>query len=118
MSGESSINNAGLYPSGICGTSKDASNTVCSQAEEEEKLLFASSADYMGKNRCLSGNPANENQEVAFRTQSTLHHIMDDLEAEDISLREWLNTPDRAVDRVECLHIFKQILEIADLANS
>jgi len=37
MSGESSINNAGLYPSGTCGISKDASNVVCSQAEEEEK---------------------------------------------------------------------------------
>ena len=33
-------------------------------------------------------------------------------------MREWLNTPDRAVDRVECLHIFKQILEIVHLAHS
>lgn len=118
MSGDSSINNAGLYPSGTCGTSKDASNTVCCQAEEEEKQLIASSADYTGNSRCLSGNPANEKQEVTFQTQSTLHHITDDLEAEDISLREWLNTPDRAVDRVECLHIFKQILEIVHLAHS
>lgn len=35
-----------------------------------------------------------------------------------ISLRQWLDNPGRAVDALECLHIFTQIVEIVNLAHS
>uniref|UniRef100_A0A7N0URH1 Protein kinase domain-containing protein n=1 Tax=Kalanchoe fedtschenkoi TaxID=63787 RepID=A0A7N0URH1_KALFE len=36
----------------------------------------------------------------------------------DVSLRQWLDKPDRSVDVVECLHIFRQIVEIVNVAHS
>lgn len=36
----------------------------------------------------------------------------------DISLRQWLDKPDRSVDVFECLHIFRQIVEIVNVAHS
>ncbi|KAK4714742.1 hypothetical protein R3W88_020649 [Solanum pinnatisectum] len=35
-----------------------------------------------------------------------------------VSLRQWLDNPERAVDALECLHIFTQIVEIVNLAHS
>lgn len=35
----------------------------------------------------------------------------------DISLRQWLDKPDRSVDFFECLHIFRQIVEIVNAAH-
>ncbi|OWM81413.1 hypothetical protein CDL15_Pgr007451 [Punica granatum] len=40
------------------------------------------------------------------------------LEWDDISLRQWLDKPERQVDEFECLHIFRQIVEIVDVAHS
>ncbi|KAJ7571071.1 hypothetical protein O6H91_01G147600 [Diphasiastrum complanatum] len=36
----------------------------------------------------------------------------------DVSLREWITRPGRVIDRVESLHIFRQVLEFVDLAHS
>ncbi|CAM8948739.1 unnamed protein product [Rhodiola kirilowii] len=36
----------------------------------------------------------------------------------DVSLRQWLDKPERSVDIVECLHIFRQIVEIVNVAHS
>ncbi|KAK9131800.1 hypothetical protein Scep_011328 [Stephania cephalantha] len=36
----------------------------------------------------------------------------------DVSLRQWLDRQERSVDHLECLHIFKQIVEIVDIAHS
>ncbi|CAN4104187.1 unnamed protein product [Withania somnifera] len=36
----------------------------------------------------------------------------------DVSLRQWLDNPDRAVDALECMHVFTQIVEIVNLAHS
>ncbi|GAA0185037.1 hypothetical protein LIER_32325 [Lithospermum erythrorhizon] len=36
----------------------------------------------------------------------------------DVSLRQWLDNTERAVDSLECLHIFTQIVEIVNLAHS
>ncbi|GAB2230782.1 hypothetical protein Droror1_Dr00015074 [Drosera rotundifolia] len=36
----------------------------------------------------------------------------------DVSLRVWLDDPERAVDSMECLHIFTQIVEIVSAAHS
>ncbi|KAH0467011.1 hypothetical protein IEQ34_004249 [Dendrobium chrysotoxum] len=36
----------------------------------------------------------------------------------EVSLREWLDQPKRQVDLVECLHIFRQVVETVNLAHS
>ncbi|KAA8524383.1 hypothetical protein F0562_010826 [Nyssa sinensis] len=36
----------------------------------------------------------------------------------DVSLRQWLDKPDRIVDLQECLHIFRQVVEIVNLAHT
>ncbi|KAE8649844.1 protein SPA1-RELATED 3 isoform X1 [Cucumis sativus] len=36
----------------------------------------------------------------------------------DISLRQWLDKPGRSVDALECLHIFRQIVEIVNIAHA
>ncbi|XP_073126698.1 protein SPA1-RELATED 4-like isoform X2 [Henckelia pumila] len=40
------------------------------------------------------------------------------LECNDVSLRQWLDNPERTVDALECLHIFSQIVDIVNLAHS
>ncbi|KAH0904552.1 hypothetical protein HID58_044055 [Brassica napus] len=40
------------------------------------------------------------------------------LEWGDVSLRQWLDKPERSVDVLECLHIFRQIVEIVNAAHS
>lgn len=40
------------------------------------------------------------------------------LEFGDVSLRQWLDKPKRVVDVYECLHIFRQIVEIVNVAHS
>ncbi|KAL1567168.1 RING-type E3 ubiquitin transferase [Salvia divinorum] len=39
-------------------------------------------------------------------------------ECNDVSLRKWLDNPDRTVDALECLHIFSQIIDVVNLAHS
>ncbi|KAL5802871.1 hypothetical protein ACOSQ3_031325 [Xanthoceras sorbifolium] len=36
----------------------------------------------------------------------------------DVSLRQWLDKPQRSIDVFECLHIFRQIVEIVNVAHS
>ncbi|GAB4846429.1 Protein SPA1-RELATED 3 [Ancistrocladus abbreviatus] len=36
----------------------------------------------------------------------------------DVSLRQWLANPERSVDAIECLHIFRQIADIVNIAHS
>ncbi|KAG8364935.1 hypothetical protein BUALT_Bualt18G0050400 [Buddleja alternifolia] len=40
------------------------------------------------------------------------------VESNDVSLRQWLDNPERRVDAFECCHIFSQIVHIVDLAHS
>ncbi|KAK4420366.1 protein SPA1-RELATED 3 [Sesamum alatum] len=40
------------------------------------------------------------------------------MECNDVSLRQWLDNPERTVDALECLHIFSQIVDIVNLAHS
>lgn len=35
----------------------------------------------------------------------------------DVSLRQWLDRPERSVDAYECVHIFRQIVEIVNVAH-
>uniref|UniRef100_A0A1D1Z4E4 Protein SPA1-RELATED 3 n=1 Tax=Anthurium amnicola TaxID=1678845 RepID=A0A1D1Z4E4_9ARAE len=40
------------------------------------------------------------------------------VEGGEVSLREWLDRPERPVDLLECLHIFRQVVEMVSLAHS
>ncbi|XP_010260211.1 PREDICTED: protein SPA1-RELATED 3-like isoform X2 [Nelumbo nucifera] len=44
--------------------------------------------------------------------------IVHPLERGEVSLRHWLDNPERSVDLLECLHIFRQIVETVNLAHS
>lgn len=50
--------------------------------------------------------------------KTDLTHLKDDVKLGDMTLREWLARPERVADRLECLHIFVQIVEIVHLAHS
>lgn len=39
-------------------------------------------------------------------------------ECNDVSLRQWLDNPERKVDSLECLHIFSQVVDVVNLAHS
>ncbi|KAL6538332.1 hypothetical protein OROGR_012320 [Orobanche gracilis] len=40
------------------------------------------------------------------------------VQCSDISLRQWLDNPERTLDSLECLHIFSQIVDFVNLAHS
>ncbi|KAL2944309.1 Protein SPA1-RELATED 3 [Bienertia sinuspersici] len=44
--------------------------------------------------------------------------VVRSLEWGDVSLRQWLDNPERSVDTIESLHIFRQIVEIVNTAHS
>lgn len=39
------------------------------------------------------------------------------VECNDVSLRQWLDNPERIVDPLECLHIFSQIVDVVNLSH-
>lgn len=39
-------------------------------------------------------------------------------ECGDVSLRQWLDNPERTVDALECVHVFSQIVDIVNLAHT
>ncbi|XP_055801323.1 protein SPA1-RELATED 3-like isoform X2 [Solanum dulcamara] len=57
------------------------------------------------------------------RIESSDVNCLDDqggrgIDCKDVSLRHWLDSPERTVDALECLHIFTQIVEIVKLAHT
>ncbi|KAJ7981746.1 SPA1-related 3 isoform 3 [Quillaja saponaria] len=40
------------------------------------------------------------------------------VEWDDVSLRQWLEKPERSVDPFQCLHIFRQVVEIVNVSHS
>ncbi|KAL2523573.1 SPA1-related 3 [Abeliophyllum distichum] len=55
---------------------------------------------------------------VGDRAVAAAEPLVPAVECSDISLRQWLDNPERKVDSLECLHIFSQIVEIVNLAHS
>lgn len=53
-----------------------------------------------------------------FEEELTVNPFFRALEWDDVSLRQWLDKPDRQVDEFECLHIFRQIVDIVNVAHS
>ncbi|XP_038685366.1 protein SPA1-RELATED 3-like [Tripterygium wilfordii] len=52
--------------------------------------------------------------ETAAEPEPFVHEV----EWDDVSLRQWLDRPERSIDVFECLHIFRQIVEIVNAAHS
>ncbi|XP_061975439.1 protein SPA1-RELATED 3-like isoform X1 [Populus nigra] len=50
--------------------------------------------------------------------EAAVDHFVQNMEWNDVSLRHWLNKPERSVDEFECLHIFRQIVEVVNVAHS
>lgn len=74
-----------------------------------------------------SGNTSNESEFVVAKkgTEFGLSRDCGDgdggirvLECNDISLRQWLDNPKREVTALECLYIFRQIVDVVNLAHS
>ncbi|KAG8637134.1 protein SPA1-RELATED 3 isoform X2 [Manihot esculenta] len=53
-----------------------------------------------------------------YKDEVTVDPFARTIEWGDVSLRQWLDKPERAVDEFECLHIFSQIVETVNLAHS
>ncbi|XP_026392196.1 protein SPA1-RELATED 4-like [Papaver somniferum] len=72
-----------------------------------------------GNRLSSSGNASNNDRFMqggkAIEIGSSRSNLM---EQSDLSLRQWLDKPERTVDHLECLHIFKQIVETVNLAHS
>ncbi|XVE80133.1 hypothetical protein DITRI_Ditri14bG0115000 [Diplodiscus trichospermus] len=50
--------------------------------------------------------------------EAAINPFVRGIEWGDVSLRQWLDKPERSVDAFECLHIFRQIVEIVNIAHS
>lgn len=74
---------------------------------------------------------SDRNSPLTSRSKPSPYHVVDDdslgidddpfvrsLEWGDVSLRQWLDKPERSVDVYECLHVFRQIVEIVSAAHS
>ncbi|KAL0411116.1 UNVERIFIED_CONTAM: protein SPA1-RELATED 3 [Sesamum latifolium] len=44
--------------------------------------------------------------------------LVQPVERKDVSLRQWLDNPERKVDALECIHIFSQIVDIVNRTHS
>lgn len=77
---------------------------------ERDRAVLASSNNL--KNQGISS------QECEEVTAVGANPFLRALEWDDVSLRQWLDKPERHVDEFECLHIFRQIVEIVDVAHS
>ena len=105
-------------------------------SERNLRLLHASrlslSADasrnsVFGTGRRL-GDPAGQAPSDHFRNRLGAFDVSEDavgldplirpIEWGDISLRQWLDNPERTIDAVESFHIFRQIVEIVSAAHS
>lgn len=95
-----------LLGSRLGGGSRDASNESGSLAGE--KACMVSSTDNFENQIGSSRVCGNEVLEVEAQV----------MEPSEISLRHWLDKLERTVDRLECLHIFRQIVEAVNLAHS
>ncbi|KAK6946715.1 WD40 repeat, partial [Dillenia turbinata] len=90
------------------GLSGDGSND--SQLRSERERILVDHADFILNNQVdFSGICENELR---------MDPLVQAMEWGDISLREWLDNPERTVGLLECLHIFRQIVEIVNVAHS
>eukprot|EP01018_Ginkgo_biloba_P024724 Gb_03984 [translate_table: standard] len=82
------------------------------------RRMFPLTNDYPGYKLDIFINPRKKKNSDSSLPNTTLGHTTDDRELESMTLRQWLTRPKRIVDRLECLHIFGQIIEAVDIAHS
>ena len=70
----------------------------------------------------LSSHTKNRKSQLGFshvcEDDVALDPFVRAIEWGDVSLRHWLDKPERRVDALECMHIFTQIVEIVNAAHS
>ncbi|KAI4374701.1 hypothetical protein MLD38_012664 [Melastoma candidum] len=88
--------------------------------------LTESHQDFVGlrkaRERLVSASVENTRNALGYAhdygEEATVNPYSCPLEWDDVSLRQWLDKPERLVDELECLHIFMQIVEIVNEAHS
>ncbi|KAL6975401.1 RING-type E3 ubiquitin transferase [Sarracenia purpurea var. burkii] len=68
-----------------------------------------------------SGDASHDSGDIRGRKERdrvVVEPVVHAMDWSDVSLRQWLDNPERSVDAIECLHIFMQIVEIVDLSHS
>ncbi|KAJ4832695.1 Protein SPA1-RELATED 3 [Turnera subulata] len=120
---------------GPWGITMDGSSDCAWQKSESSRGLLPTS---LVSDRNLRSAPRNsefrkENKRIVLardnlKNQVGLSGVCEDdiavdpfvrpIEWGDISLRQWLDKPERSIDEFECLHIFRQIVEIVNEAHS
>ncbi|CAH8293992.1 unnamed protein product [Eruca vesicaria subsp. sativa] len=108
MEGSSNSNSRGfLNTSGVSDRNNDFSPvervTASSHVDEYVRSLFGSSTH----------KSCEEEDSLGIDDP-----FVRSLEWGDVSLRQWLDKPERCVDVFECLHVFRQIVEIVNVAHS
>lgn len=78
------------------------------KGKDDNRVLVAHT-DYIQNHGGLSG---------VCEDEVAVNPFVRTVEWGDVSLRQWLDKPDRSVDVFECLHIFRQIVEIVNVAHS
>ncbi|KAL0722666.1 hypothetical protein Bca4012_037265 [Brassica carinata] len=107
MEGSSESNSRGL-------------NTTTSGVSEflpSERIIAdrSKSLSHIGYVRSLLGSHKVDNSRVVDDDDSAFKSLKRE---EDVSLRQWLDNPERSVDAFECFHVFRQIVEIVNAAHS
>ncbi|KFK38872.1 hypothetical protein AALP_AA3G171700 [Arabis alpina] len=106
MEGSSNSNSRGFNTSGVSDRNTEflpvsRSKQPSSHVDEYVRSLFGSSTHKSSEEDFLGIDP-----------------FVRSLEWGDVSLRQWLDKPERSVDVFECLHVFRQIVEIVNAAHS
>ncbi|CAA7013804.1 unnamed protein product [Microthlaspi erraticum] len=100
MKGSSESNSRGVNISGVSE----------SLPVERDRTKSLSHIDYV---RSLLGSHKEDNLRLDDNNS-----IARALGCEDVSLRQWLDNPERSVDAFECFHVFRQVVEIVNVAHS
>lgn len=106
----SRVSNLDLRPpqGGGTGSSGDVLNDSSYRKGKDDRVLFANT-EYVQNQGGLYG---------VCEDEVAVDPYVRCIEWGDVSLRQFLDKPDRSVDVFECLHIFRQIVEIVNVAHS
>ncbi|CAL8151147.1 unnamed protein product [Prunus armeniaca] len=99
--------NPRIVHAGRFGLSGDASQD--SDLRKERDRVVVANTDDLKNQGGLSG---------VCEDEGAVDPFVRAIEWGDVSLRQWLDKPDRSVDVFECVHIFRQIVEIVNVAHS
>lgn len=100
---------------------EDKSESECEDTDSSRRLdacvVSSCGLDSVHSNVRIISGAASSSHGVG-KNQNTVNVAVQSVEPSDITLREWLDKPERSVDLGECLLIFRQVVEIVNLAHS